>query len=159
MSTAESRTASSDFTAVRLGDRRLDRRLVSVVAALEEQPEASFPKVFDTGAELEGFYRLVGNDRVDWSAVLDGHVESTVRRAKTQGRALALHDCRRSPRTASNRCNPRRRPPVQSAPTPTGEVRMGSPGGETREACRAPTGDTRARCSLVTGHTEPQRLI
>ena len=92
MSTAESRTASSDFAAVRLGDRRLDRRLVRVVAALEEQPEASFPKVFDTGAELEGFYRLVGNDRVDWSAVLDGHVHSTVRRAKAQGRALALHD-------------------------------------------------------------------
>ena len=92
MNTAEPRTASSDFTAVGLGDRRLDRRLVSVVAALEEQPEASFPKVFDTSAELEGFYRLVGNDRVDWSAVLDGHVQSTVRRARAQGRALALHD-------------------------------------------------------------------
>ena len=92
MTTAEPRTASADFTSVRLGDRRLERRLVNVVAALEVQPEASFPKVFGTGAELEGFYRLVGNDRVDWSAIHDGHVESTVRRARTLGRALALHD-------------------------------------------------------------------
>ncbi len=63
-----------------------------MVSALEEQPDASFPKVFNTDATLEGFYRLIGNRRMEWNVVFMGHVDSTVRRAKPLGRALALHD-------------------------------------------------------------------
>ena len=57
--------ASSDFAEVALGDRRLTRRLVDIVSALEEQPDASFPKSLGSGAALETFYRFVSNDKVD----------------------------------------------------------------------------------------------
>jgi hypothetical protein len=92
VNTAASQSAASDFVGVRLPDLRLAKRLVKVVASLEEQPDASFPKVFESDSDLEAFYRFVGNDRVDWNAVFDGHVESTVSRAKSRKRVLALHD-------------------------------------------------------------------
>jgi hypothetical protein len=53
----------------------------------------SFPNVFEDDSELEGFYRLLRNDKVDAQKLLAPHVRNTVGRiAQMDGPVLCLHD-------------------------------------------------------------------
>ena len=52
-----------------LGDARLDRRPVNLVHALAEAPSAPVPDALGADAEVEAFYRLVRNRRVEVLAV------------------------------------------------------------------------------------------
>ena len=84
--------AASDFSNVRLGDARLDRRLLSISRALQERPSESFPRALGEDAALEGFYRFLANERVTWRPIFDAHVDATRKRAAEHGRVLAIHD-------------------------------------------------------------------
>lgn len=76
-----------------LGDRRLRQRVQAVAGRLAERPEVSFPNVFEDERELEGFYRLLRNDKVDAQKLLAPHVRNTVGRVeRTDGPVLCLHD-------------------------------------------------------------------
>jgi hypothetical protein len=82
-----------EFEGVELGDRRLGQRARFVAGRLAERPETSFPNVFEDDRELEGFYRLLRNDKVDAQKLLAPHVRNTVGRAeKVDGPVLCLHD-------------------------------------------------------------------
>jgi hypothetical protein len=86
-------TIEAEFEAVELGDRRLRQRVQSVAGRLAERPEMSFPNVFEDDRELEGFYRLLRNDKVDAQRLLAPHVRNTVGRVeKVDGPVLCLHD-------------------------------------------------------------------
>jgi hypothetical protein len=84
--------AAADVSRVRFGDGRLDRRARSLSRALQARPSESFPKALADEAAVEAFYRFMANDKVEWDAVLGGHVEATHERAVVAGRILALHD-------------------------------------------------------------------
>lgn len=82
-----------EFEAVELGDRRLRQRVLSVAGRLAERPEMSFPNVFEDECELEGFYRLLRNDKVDAQKLLAPHARNTVGRVEQiDGPVLCLHD-------------------------------------------------------------------
>lgn len=81
-----------EFAGAELGDERLDRRLVKVAETVAAYPARSFPKLCSTDGELEGLYRLLGNERVVWQKVLAPHVEQTARRCRDAGRVFVLHD-------------------------------------------------------------------
>lgn len=82
-----------EFEGVEVGDRRLRKRVQTVTGRLAERPEKSFPNVFEDDAELEGFYRLLRNDKVNAQKLLAPHVRNTVGRVKQiEGPALCLHD-------------------------------------------------------------------
>lgn len=91
-STSLSLRPSDDFTGAGLPDRRLVKRVVSAVAALDKQPAASFPTALGQAADREGFYRLLANARVPWSVLLTAHADATRRRAGKTEPLLVIHD-------------------------------------------------------------------
>lgn len=82
----------SEFEHADLKDARLTARLCRVVQALSVNPAASFPKAMPSEAELEGFYRLVRNDKVNFDNVVAPHVWATVQRAGAHDAVLVAHD-------------------------------------------------------------------
>ena len=81
-----------DLIGVDLGDQRLDFRAGRIVRRLAAKPAVGFPQALVTSAELEGFYRFLGNEKVSAAALLKPHAEATIGRIIEHGTALAIHD-------------------------------------------------------------------
>ncbi len=75
-----------------LGDARRGRRARQVGVSIAMKPNLSFPKLFSNEAELEGFYRLVENEDVEWRELLRAHAQQTVERVAQAGEVLIIHD-------------------------------------------------------------------
>lgn len=92
-----SRMASSfgeeHFGQAQLGDKRLTKRLVSVVNRLVRHPEGSFPDKFKNPDELAGFCNLMANPKITHAKVLASHYARTLEvMRQQQGVVLILHD-------------------------------------------------------------------
>ena len=85
-------STGGEFSEATLGDPRRVRRLEQIADCVGKDPTASFPDLFGTGAELEGFYRFVRNENVTWESVLEPHLAASCRRAEALGECLAIHD-------------------------------------------------------------------
>lgn len=81
-----------DLSRADLGDPRRVARAQQVVARLAAMPDASLPDAMVTDAELEGAYRLFGNDQVTFEQLFDAHALGTVERARASRLVLAIHD-------------------------------------------------------------------
>ena len=81
-----------EMASVSLGDRRLNRRVLSIVEKLQNQPGVGFPRALGTAAGLEAFYRLTNNERVDPDAILAPHRDQAWSRAASSPMRLVLHD-------------------------------------------------------------------
>ena len=81
-----------EFETVQLGDARLHQRVRAVVSRLSVAPGESFPDSLKTEAELEGFYRLLGNKRVSYGALVQAHCPQTLERMAGHGTVRAVHD-------------------------------------------------------------------
>jgi hypothetical protein len=81
-----------EFAGLKLGDLRLEKRALTFTRKLVAKPGASFPKALETGADLEAFYRFVGNAAVTAPALLQPHIRATVGRVSAYSEALAVHD-------------------------------------------------------------------
>jgi len=81
-----------DFANAQLGDKRLARRLVRIVAAAEKAPSASLPQRAESSAALEGTYRFLSNPRVDPEAIFKCHADATCERAVSEPEVLVVHD-------------------------------------------------------------------
>lgn len=75
-----------------LGDPRRSRRLERVVRKVAAAPSASLPLALEDDAEIQAAYRLAGNPRVTFEAVLAPHVEATVQAASGVREVLVIHD-------------------------------------------------------------------
>jgi hypothetical protein len=85
--------ARENFEAADFGDKRLNKRLLSVAEQLATHPNETFPKRFQSPADLQGFYRLMKQERVTHKKVMAMHTEVTWRRMRaTPGVTLLLHD-------------------------------------------------------------------
>jgi hypothetical protein len=82
----ESEMGAADF-----GDARLSKRLTTIMTALVEGPDKSFPSLFDD-AGLEGAYRFFNNDGVTPERILSPHVQATIARMTSETPALIVHD-------------------------------------------------------------------
>src|SRR5260221_8675156 len=81
------------FGQAQLGDKRLTKRLVTVVDQLVRHPEGSFPDKFMNPAELDGFYNLMANPKITHAQVLASHYQRTLGlMGQQQGVVLILHD-------------------------------------------------------------------
>lgn len=83
---------SEEMAGLDLGDKRRSDRGLSVMAALQAHPDASYPDAFGDEAALEGFYRLLGNEAVTPAAILLPHSRTTVARAAASTCTLVIHD-------------------------------------------------------------------
>ena len=86
------RLVSDDLDAIDLGDSRLNYRMRRVAKRVAADPSKSFPEVLATEAELEGFYRFFGNDKVTKEKLLEPHTSATVQRLTDRGTVLVVHD-------------------------------------------------------------------
>lgn len=80
------------FSGARLGDERLNRRLVQVAAALVEKPGMSLPNQMPDWAALSGAYRFLSNKRVESAWLLEPHVQFTREQLAVHPVVLCVHD-------------------------------------------------------------------
>lgn len=78
--------ADSNFS-----DKRLNRRLHSIVVGLGKDPGLSLPSAFDS-AGLEAAYRFFSNHSVTPAEILAAHFEATRARSREAGDFLIAHD-------------------------------------------------------------------
>jgi len=83
---------SEEFAGAKLGDARLERRLLEIVHRLSLKPAESFPSVFSQESELEAFYRFIRNPKIFWEKLLEPHFSSTCKRASQSTDVIVVHD-------------------------------------------------------------------
>ena len=87
------RTAfAREFDGARLGDRRLEDRLIRVAELCRASPDKSFPDIAVAEADLTGLYRLLRSPKVTLGTVLEPHLESTAERCVAAHKVLVVHD-------------------------------------------------------------------
>lgn len=82
----------NDLGRADLGDPRRVARAQAVLRRLSQKPDASLPDAMVTDAELEGAYRLFGNEHVSFEQLFDAHALGTAQRASSSKLVLAIHD-------------------------------------------------------------------
>lgn len=75
-----------------MADTRLVNRLGKVLSNLSAKPHRSIPAANDSWAEVQGAYRFLNNDRVDFDEIMSGHRQATLDRIGSQDTVLAVQD-------------------------------------------------------------------
>lgn len=74
------------------GDKRLGKRLSTVISELGETPNLSIPAATHTRAEMEGAYRFFSNDKVTPEKILEPHIQATKERIAKTDFVLLVQD-------------------------------------------------------------------
>lgn len=75
------------------GDKRLDMRAKECFNMIELHPNRDFPQIFSRPAELEAFYRLIHNPRLDFDSLIGPVRKDTLKNLKQiDTDFLVLHD-------------------------------------------------------------------
>jgi hypothetical protein len=84
--------AKQRFFQPHFGDSRLTERFNRVIQDIQDSPNKSFPEIFSSKAKLDGFYRLMNNERVTFDEIMKLTYEDTVQSIKERNLVLAIHD-------------------------------------------------------------------
>lgn len=84
--------AAEEMASVKLGDVRLNRRLITLLEQLAEQPRASLPVAVQERAAIEAAFRFLRNERVRPAAIRAAHRRATRQRALAEGAVLVIQD-------------------------------------------------------------------
>jgi hypothetical protein len=84
--------AREEMATADLGDKRLNRRLMSILSALGEHPTASIPAACGGFNEMTAAYRFFDNDKVAFEPVLEPHQQRTRERIAAQETVLLVQD-------------------------------------------------------------------
>jgi len=84
--------AATEMQTASLGDERLNKRLVSLLNALGNNPQASIPVACGGWAETKAAYRFFDNDHVNADKILAPHRAATIERIKQQNTVLLIQD-------------------------------------------------------------------
>jgi hypothetical protein len=84
--------AVAELGGAKLGDARLNRRLVRVAERLGAQPGASIPVACGGWAETQAAYRLLAHEAVTWEQVLAPHWDCSVERMRGHPVVLCVQD-------------------------------------------------------------------
>jgi hypothetical protein len=75
-----------------LGDRRLNKRAVSIAKAFYARPQANIPQACQTRAEAKATYRFLDHPETSMEKVLASHYEATLDRIGREEIVLAVQD-------------------------------------------------------------------
>ena len=92
MSSPDRSKLLAEYSGVRLGDARLEERLVRILPLLAARPGDSFPEQMETDADQEALYRFLKNPKVTIDALLEGHRNQTVDRIRDRPIVRIVHD-------------------------------------------------------------------
>ena len=82
----------TEFEGAEFGDKRLTKRLLSLVERLVVDPSASFPEAAGSDAALEATYRFFRNPTVTAQRILAPHVSATLERCRAEQVVIVAHD-------------------------------------------------------------------
>ena len=84
----------NEFLNLSLGDKRLNKRGLKVVTALNETPSLSIPQIASgNDGQLKGIYRFFQNPKINDQNILQGHYANTLERMENYpGKILLLND-------------------------------------------------------------------
>ena len=74
--------AAEEFAEIKLGDKRLDARLVKLCERFSDSPESSINQACVDWTETKAAYRFFQNDKVEVGKMLAAHRCKTAQRAK-----------------------------------------------------------------------------
>jgi Transposase DNA-binding/Transposase Tn5 dimerisation domain len=81
-----------ELSAISLGDKRLDWRLLDSASKLASRPSMSISQACDDWADTKATYRLFANEKTTAAKILSPHQERTSERMTGQTRSLAIQD-------------------------------------------------------------------
>ncbi len=84
--------AEEEFTAVTLGDARLNQRCQVLANVLSEHPSLSINQACEDWAATRAAYRFMGNPQVSAGAILAPHIQRTLTRMSAYPLVLAVQD-------------------------------------------------------------------
>jgi len=91
-SPSASQWVHEELATLALGDKRRNDRVALMTAQFAERPGGSLPTVFGNSADLKGAYRLLASEAVSAPALLQPHIDATVKRMQAQAVVFALQD-------------------------------------------------------------------
>lgn len=84
--------AATEFEFLDLSDARLNRRAIHLIDDFSSKPTASIPHACGDWADTQAAYRFFANDKVDWVALLETHIQSSVARMAEHETVLCIQD-------------------------------------------------------------------
>jgi len=84
--------AEQELGGARLGDERLERRLVDLGRCFYANPQANLPQACGTRAQTKAAYRLLENRKVTREEILSSHRRATVERMREEPVVLCAQD-------------------------------------------------------------------
>jgi len=84
--------AEEEFGGAPLGDRHLERRLLSLARDWYAQPQAQLPQACASRAKTKATYRFFDHPRIHMNSLLAAHYDATARRVAAQPVVLAVQD-------------------------------------------------------------------
>ncbi len=81
-----------EFDGAKLGDTRLQARLLDLGAAFFAQPQANIPQACGSPAAAKAAYRFFDNDRVSMDSLLEPHRQATAERMRREALVLVAQD-------------------------------------------------------------------
>lgn len=84
--------AAKEFAESELGDKRRKKRLIQVAEQRGRRPNASIATSCEGPAGMKAAYRLLENEAVGAEAILEGHYQASIDRAKEARIVLAVQD-------------------------------------------------------------------
>ena len=81
-----------EFGGAKLGDRRLQERLLALAGAFFAQPQANIPQACSSPAAAKAAYRFFDSERVTMDAVLEPHHQATIDRIRRENVVLVAQD-------------------------------------------------------------------
>lgn len=84
--------AEEEFGAVKLGDERLTKRLVTIARDFYARPQAAVPQACRTRANTKAVYRFFDHPETDMETLLSQHNAATVNRCQAEAVVLAVQD-------------------------------------------------------------------
>jgi hypothetical protein len=88
----EEEWARQEFEGIELGDKRRKKRLIQLAEQRGRRPNASIAASCEGQAATKAAYRLLDNEEVGAEAILEGHYQASIARAKGARIVLAVQD-------------------------------------------------------------------
>jgi hypothetical protein len=83
---------NEELRTVAMGDKRLNDRFGVLLGQLSDQPTLSIPAACGERKDTVAAYRFFDNEKVDYTKVLQPHIDATCERCQAQPVALAIQD-------------------------------------------------------------------
>ena len=84
--------AEEEFGNRSLGDRRLDKRILTIARDFYARPQANVPEACGSRAKTKAAYRFFDHEKTTMDKILTSHYESTTKRIEKEKIVLAVQD-------------------------------------------------------------------